>query len=153
VRLVVRNTARYPIAAVSDGCAFRNSLLAVFESREWPAHALLALLNSAFVRWAHFHRFRDARQPVMPQLKIAHLRSIPTPPIWGDSDRNTLSDIGRRLASRPSPPTDEDRAELDRTVFDLYRVDGGAREMVSAWHAAIHSTGPGRSRRGKRVAA
>ncbi|MCU0690474.1 MAG: N-6 DNA methylase, partial [Polyangiaceae bacterium] len=39
VRFVVRNTARYPIAATSDGKAFRNSLLAGFESDEWPAVA------------------------------------------------------------------------------------------------------------------
>jgi methylase of polypeptide subunit release factors len=153
VRLVVRNTARYPIAALSDGCAFRNSLLAVFESTEWPAHALLALLNSAFVRWAHFHRFRDARQPVMPQLKIAHLRSIPTPPTFVDSDRGTLGDIGRRLTARRSPPSEAERAELDRTVFDLYAVSAEAREMVNVWHAAIHSTGPVRARRAKRAAA
>jgi hypothetical protein len=153
VRLVVRNTARYPIAALSDGCAFRNSLLAVFESTEWPAHALLALLNSAFVRWAHFHRFRDARQPVMPQLKIAHLRSIPTPPTFVDSDRGTLGDIGRRLTARRSPPSEAERAELDRTVFDLYAVSAEAREMVNLWHAAIHSTGPVRARPAKRAAA
>jgi hypothetical protein len=153
VRLVVRNTARYPIAALSDGCAFRNSLLAVFESTEWPAHALLALLNSAFVRWVHFHRFRDARQPVMPQLKIAHLRSIPMPHSWGDASRDTMAEIGRRLTAGPSPPTDDERAGLDLAAFDLYRVSTEAREMVSAWHAAIHSTGPGRSRRGRRVAA
>ena len=152
VRLVVRNTARYPIAALSDGCAFRNSLLAVFESTEWPAHALLALLNSAFVRWLHFHRFRDARQPVMPQLKIAHLRSIPTPPKLVDSDRDTLSDIGRRLAARPSPLSPHERAELDRVVFDLYGVSADAREMVIAWHSAIHSVKPRASRRAERVA-
>lgn len=152
VRLVVRNTARYPIAALSDGCAFRNSLLAVFESTAWPAHALLALLNSSFVRWAHFHRFRDARQPVMPQLKIAHLRAIPTPPKWVDSDRDTLCDIGRRLAARSSPPSEDERAELDCAVFDLYGVSPEAREMVNLWHAAIHSTGPARVRRAKRAA-
>ena len=89
----------------------------------------------------------------MPQLKIAHLRSIPTPPAFVDSDRDTLSEIGRRLTARPSPPSEDERAELDRTVFDLYGVSAEAREMVNVWHAAIHSTGPGRTRRAKRAAA
>ena len=61
VGALVRQTARYPIAAVSDGMAFRNSLLAVFGNEQWPAAALAWLLNSALVRWLHFMRFRDAR--------------------------------------------------------------------------------------------
>jgi hypothetical protein len=64
VGALVRQTARYPIAALSDGLAFRNSLLAVFGAPGWPAAALVTLLNSALIRWLHYMRFRDARQPI-----------------------------------------------------------------------------------------
>src|SRR5690606_34262689 len=36
VRFVVRQTARFPMAALSDGLAFRNSLLAGFEDDAHP---------------------------------------------------------------------------------------------------------------------
>src|SRR5690606_36164020 len=114
VRLLIRQTARYPIAALSDGVAFRNSVLAGFENDAWPAFALLALLNSALVRWLHYARFRDARQPILPQLKIAHLRAIPCPPELRTTERDHLASLGERLSSGTGPVPDEDRSELDR---------------------------------------
>jgi hypothetical protein len=158
VRALVRQTARYPIATLSDGEAFRNSLLAVFETAAWPAPALVLLLNSALVRWLHYVRFRDARQPILPQLKISHLRAIPAPP---PSGLGSLSPAERLLALpshvAPSDPllltSDESwRSELDRCVFELYGLDARERELVSAWHAAegphaAKGRGKGRPRR------
>jgi hypothetical protein len=158
VRALVRQTARYPIATLSDGEAFRNSLLAVFETAAWPAPALVLLLNSALVRWLHYVRFRDARQPILPQLKISHLRAIPAPPPGG---LGSLSPAERLLAlssrSAPSDPLllawDESwRSGLDRCVFELYGLDVRERELVSAWHAAegpqaAKGRGKGRPRR------
>jgi hypothetical protein len=133
VRLVVRQTARYPIAALSDGLAFRNSLLAVFEAPEWPAAALLALLNSALIRWLHYMRFRDARQPILPQLKISHLRATPAPPAAESAQR--LRQLGERpwaeLAGTASA-----RGELDALVYELYELDAAERERVRHWHAS-----------------
>lgn len=154
VRALVRQTARYPIAALSDGEAFRNSLLAVFESVAWPAPALVLLLNSALVRWLHYVRFRDARQPILPQLKISHLRAIPAPPLGGPGSPSAAECL--QALSCPVPPSgpvrgswDESRrAQLDACVFDLYGLDARERQLVSAWHAA---EGPqAAKRRGKR---
>ncbi len=152
VRFVVRNTARYPIAALSDGKAFRNSLLAGFDSEEWPAPALVALLNSSLIRWQHYMRFRDARQPVMPQVKIGHLRSVPRPPSWSNDDIKTISGMGMRLSEANAPPSPDDRTRLDAAVFELYRVDAQSRELVTAWHRRIHESG-GRRRRKNEVEA
>lgn len=141
VGFVVRNTARYPIAALSDGTAFRNSLLAGFGSDEWPAPALIALLNSSLIRWQHYMRFRDARQPVMPQVKIGHLRSVPLPPSCSRDEIRTLAELGTRLSKANGRPSPAYRTELDETVFALYRVGSQGREMVTAWHQKLHESG------------
>lgn len=76
---LVRQTARFPIAAPNDGAAFRNSLLGIRRDDAWPLPLVLALLNSATVRAWHQGRWRDAREG-MPQVKVGHLRAIPAPP-------------------------------------------------------------------------
>ncbi len=139
VGALVRQTARYPIAVLSDGLAFRNSLLAVFGSEQWPAAALVSLLNSALVRWLHFMRFRDARQPILPQLKIAHLRAIPAPPARSSAAR--LARLALKAAAQGGAPP---RRRLDALVFDLYDLSPGERELVTRWH---DEQAPGRSRR------
>jgi hypothetical protein len=144
VRLLVRNTARYPIAALSDGAAFRNSLLAGFGSEEWPATALVAMLNSSLLRWLHYVRFRDARQPVMPQVKIGHLRAIPRPPPPGKLA--AIEAIGARLSQNNAPPSAADRAELDAAVFELYQVEAPGRELVEAWQQISSRAAECRSR-------
>jgi hypothetical protein len=50
VKLFIRQTARYPIAALGDGQPFRNSVLAAFASEEHSAFFLLCYLNSAPIR-------------------------------------------------------------------------------------------------------
>jgi hypothetical protein len=130
VGALVRQTARYPIAALSDGLAFRNSLLAVFEAPDWPAAALVPLLNSALIRWLHYMRFRDARQPILPQLKIAHLRAIPAPP--GALAAQRLLSAGLTSNARARL---EQRRELDALVFELYQLESDERALVTGWHA------------------
>lgn len=119
VRFVVRQTARAPLAALSDGAAFRNSLLAGFEDDEYPAAFLVAYLNSSPIRWLHYVRHRDARQG-MPQLKVLHLRRTPEPP-----SRKLVQDLasfghelstGRRRWDRAA------QAELDGTVADAFEL-------------------------------
>jgi hypothetical protein len=132
VSVLVRQTARYPIAALSDGAAFRNSLLAVFQTPEWPASLLVALLNSALIRWLHFMRFRDARQPILPQLKIAHLRSIPAPS--GGAAAERLAELGRRSSAELALGSVL-RGQLDELVFEQYELSAAERELVSRWHA------------------
>lgn len=74
----LRQTARYPIAAWSDGMLFRNSLIAGFSTDVLSASALVVYLNSTPIRWLHYQSFRDARMG-MPQVKVGHLRKIPRP--------------------------------------------------------------------------
>lgn len=144
VRIVVRQTARYPIAALSDGCAFRNSLLAVFENDAWPAPALVALLNSSLIRWLHYMRFRDARQPVMPQVKIGHLRAIPVPSSLSSTGAEQLLRIGQQLCERNRGMSTEERSELDGLVDDAYELDAGERRCVAVWQARVSGGGVGR---------
>jgi hypothetical protein len=127
VRVLIRQTARYPIAALSDGAAFRNSVLAGFDSDEWTAHGLCAYLNSSFVRWVHYTTHRDARQG-MPQLKIGHLRSLPA--VRDAAARQALDALGRELATRNSGITREERASLDDAVFDAFGLDDADRAAI-----------------------
>lgn len=131
VSVLVRQTARYPIAALSNGVAFRNSLLAVFATERWPAAALVLLLNSALVRWLHFVRFRDARQPILPQLKISHLRAVPAPPARASVPRLLRLAESKAALAAGAPP----RRRLDSLVFDLYELAPAERELVTRWHA------------------
>lgn len=137
VRIVIRQTARYPIAALSDGMAFRNSLLAAFEIPGWPCGAVVALLNSALMRWLHFMRFRDARQPVMPQVKIGHLRSTPAPVGGLEGSVDALDSLGIRLAraTEAGQYDERARASLDQLVFTMYGLSDEERAAVENWHA------------------
>ena len=130
VDLLIRQTARHPIAAPAGGVAFRNSLLAGFASAEWPAGLLLALLNSAPVRWHHERRFRDARQG-MPQVKVGHLRAIPAPPAL-DAVRGELVALGDALAARNAGIAPAEQARLDDLAARAYALDGATRSMVWA---------------------
>jgi hypothetical protein len=115
VKILIRQTARYPIAALGDGLPFRNSILAGFSDRRWSAHALLCHLNSSVVRWFHYFQNRDARQG-MPQLKIGHLRSLPDLPLASSSMIEDLDAFGRQIGSRNQGITDAERDELDGLV-------------------------------------
>jgi hypothetical protein len=117
VRFVVRQTARYPIAALHRGLPFRNSLLAGFEVDDLPPELIVGLLNSSLYRALHLSARRDARQAVFPQVKIAHLRALPAPP--QDAERRariaalsaelTVTGVTTGLAER-----------LDAAVFELF---------------------------------
>jgi hypothetical protein len=106
VSVILRQTARYPIAARHDPpFAFRNSLLAGFHE---DPDALCALLNSALLRAAHLSSQRDGRQAVFPQLKVAHLRALPAPP--EGASLATLSVLAKEAAAAQ-------RARLDAVAL------------------------------------
>jgi metal-sulfur cluster biosynthetic enzyme len=130
VRVLVRQTARYPIAALADGTAFRNSVLAGFSTAKWTPHALVAYLNSSVARWYHYVRHRDARQG-MPQLKIGHLRALPD--LADESTRSALDALGTRIAVRNTGIVPDERSELDRIVFEGLDFAPGERDLVSRW--------------------
>jgi hypothetical protein len=134
VRLLIRQTARYPIAAASDGLAFRNSILAGFETAEWPWALTLAYLNSTVVRWFHFHSHRDARQG-MPQLKISHLRALPRPPDSTTLLGRELQALGERLAERNDGLLAAERSALDELVGNAFSLSSAERELVARWGA------------------
>jgi hypothetical protein len=134
VRVVLRQTARVPMAALSDGLAFRNSVLAGFESAAYPAEFLVAYLNATPIRWLHFARHRDARQG-MPQLKIGHLRVTPAPP-----DARCVKDlaaIGAALSAANDGLSDADQARIDAIVADAFDLDEAERARVAAWWASL----------------
>ncbi|HEY1532513.1 MAG TPA: N-6 DNA methylase [Polyangiaceae bacterium] len=128
VSFVIRQTARYPIAALHGGLPFRNSLLAGFEVDGLPADLMVGLLNSSLYRALHLASRRDARQAVFPQVKISHLRALPQPPfdsalhaeIAGLAVELTRVGVNGTLAER-----------LDAAVFRLFVLEArAAREIV-----------------------
>jgi len=128
VRFVVRQTARAPLAALSDGVAFRNSLLAGFEDDDYPASFLIAYLNSSPIRWLHYVRHRDARQG-LPQLKVMHLRTTPAPPRRALVE--DLARLGSELSRRQGSMAPEAQAELDTLVADAFRLSRRERERIA----------------------
>lgn len=124
IEILIRQTARVPIAARSDGAAFRNSLLAGFGSTDYPAHFLVAYLNSLPVRWRHYFRNRDARLG-MPQMKIGHLRAIPAPPTDVVAK---LEAIGRDLSVRNQGITPDEQETIDDIVATGFALD--AKELA-----------------------
>jgi hypothetical protein len=134
VRFVVRQTARVPIAALSDGAGFRNSLLGGFDDPSYPASFLVAYLNSSPIRWLHYVRHRDARQG-MPQLKILHLRSIPAP-----RDPGLVADLeraGAEFSSRNRGLASEEQEALDGRVADAFDLTRSERDKVRVWAASL----------------
>jgi hypothetical protein len=134
VKLLIRQTSRFPMAALSDGQAFRNSILAGFSDADYGEHLLLAYLNSAPIRWYHYARHRDARQG-MPQLKIAHLRGLPAPP-KGAPALVALEAIGRVIGERNTGISAEEQATIDGFVADALGIDRAARSRIAAWASA-----------------
>jgi hypothetical protein len=130
VRFVVRQTARVPMAALSDGAGFRNSLLAGFDDASYPAPFLVAYLNSTPIRWLHYMRHRDARNG-MPQLKIQHLRSLPAPPnprLVAELER-----AGTELSSRNRGVETGEQRALDRRVAEAFELTAREEERMFGW--------------------
>jgi methylase of polypeptide subunit release factors len=139
VAVVIRQTARYPIAAVHDPvCGFRNSLLAGYTDDPWT---LVALLNSTLLRAFHLASQRDGRQSVFPQLKVAELRYLPSPP--RGADVTMLAPLARAA-------TDAQRRKYDATArvraeAGAVRVPGSVfsrdeSERAAAWNALLRSS-------------
>jgi hypothetical protein len=129
VRALVRQTARFPVCAASDGGAFRNSLLAVFTTEAVPWTAALAYLNSTPARWFHYHRWRDARQG-MPQVKVQHLRALPAP---AAEVVPALAALGERLAARNDGVAPAERHALDALAAAALDLTGSERALVTRW--------------------
>ena len=134
VRFFVRQTARFPMAALSDGLAFRNSLLAGFEDDEHPAAFLAAYLNASPIRFLHYVRHRDARQG-MPQVKIGHLRAIPAPPTRSIVPK--LAEIGERLARRNEGIDEASQRAIDELVADAFDLTKEERARIERWAAQL----------------
>lgn len=130
VRFFVRQTARFPMAALSDGLAFRNSLLAGFEDDEHPATFLIAYLNSSPIRFLHYVRHRDARQG-MPQVKVGHLRAIPAPPTRDLVA--SLAEVGERLSERNRGIDEDAQRRIDELVADAFDLNRDEREKIASW--------------------
>lgn len=133
VRFVVRQTARYPIAAVHHGLPFRNSLLAGFAVDGLPADLVVGLLNSSLYRALHLALRRDARQATFPQVKIGHLRALPEPP--PDAGRRAeVAQISETLTRSGFAPALAER--LDVAVFALFALESSAASEILAFLAA-----------------
>lgn len=130
VKVLIRQTARVPIAALSDGAAFRNSILACFEDADYPAAFLVAYLNSTPIRWLHFMRHRDARQG-MPQMKIGHLRAIPAPP--GLNLVRALAELGSKWSATNTGLDAGGQAQLDGAVGDAFGLTDAERASIARW--------------------
>jgi hypothetical protein len=127
VRFVIRQTARYPIAALHGGLPFRNSLLAGFEVDGLPAELMVGLLNSSLYRALHLASRRDARQAVFPQVKVAHLRALPLPPSNAELHAE-ISELTLELTRAGVNAALTER--LDKAAFSLFGLESAANEIL-----------------------
>jgi hypothetical protein len=135
VKLFIRQTARYPIAALSDGLPFRNSILAGFGDRTWSELALLCYLNSWPIRWFHHARHRDAREG-MPQVKIGHLRALPAPSPARAGLIAALDALGRELAPANAGIEAAARTKLEALVAEMLELTEEERSRIASWARA-----------------
>jgi hypothetical protein len=133
VDLLIRQTARFPLAAYGDGLPFRNSILAGFGAGEHGRELLVAWINSSPVRWFHYHKQRDARQG-MPQVKIGHLRDLPAPP-GGSRVTRDLADLGHQLGERNGGVTAEEQLLVDELASEALGLAREEFELVQTWAA------------------
>ena len=136
VKLVVRQTAAITIAAAHDGTPFRNSLLAGFELAEFPFQLTLGLLNSTLYRALHLAGRRDARQGAFPQVKIAHLRSLPAPPVL--ANRARIAELSSR-ANAVGLDT-ELRHALDDAVYEAFDIAAEERLEIASFVRSLSPT-------------
>ncbi|MEI9941358.1 MAG: N-6 DNA methylase [Pseudomonadota bacterium] len=133
VCFVIRQTARYPIAALHRGLPFRNSLLAGFAVDGLPADLVVGLLNSSLYRALHLALRRDARQATFPQVKIGHLRALPEPP----TDPGRRAEVAEISATLTRSGFDLVLAErLDAAVFGLFALESSAVREILEFLAA-----------------
>lgn len=137
VGFVVRQTARFPIAALHSGFPFRNTLLAGFGSAELSAELLVGLLNSSLYRALHLAAQRDARQAVFPQVKLMHLRALPRPPRDASSFAARIGVLVKGAHDNGSTP--EQRLRLDELVFAWFGLGAPERDEVLAF---LHERAP-----------
>ena len=127
VSFVIRQTARYPIAARHGGLPFRNSLLAGFEVEGLPPDLVVGLLNSSLYRALHLASQRDARQATFPQVKVSHLRALPEPPAKA-AQRARICELSAELTQ--SGVRVELTEQLDAAVFELFSLTDSATQIV-----------------------
>ena len=95
---LVRQTADRPIAAPhTRPTYFRNSLLGVRDVPGLDPAFVVALLNSSVAAHWHRARFCDARQRAFPQVKVGHLRTLPTPITCRDEDPRLHDEVVRAV--------------------------------------------------------
>jgi hypothetical protein len=119
VEFVVRQTAKYTIAALHNGLPFRNSLLAGFGNAALSAQTLVGLLNSTLLRTVHLAAQRDARQKTFPQVKLVHLRTLPSP-LQNEQIAAELARLVTLITGRA--PDQSERRQLNALVYDWYGI-------------------------------
>lgn len=118
--ILLRQTAKRPIAAKhSDRTYFRNSILACRGLSGVPVDAVVAWLNSSAVAVFHMTSVREANQKAFPQVKIRHLRDLPTPR-WDVM----LDAVGSRLAELCDAASRGDTDALDELDSSVSRACG-----------------------------
>lgn len=136
VKLVVRQTAAITIAAAHDGTPFRNSLLAGFELEQFPFALTLGLLNSTLYRAMHLAGRRDARQGAFPQVKIAHLRSLPAPPVA--AGRARIATLSSQAQARGLDA--ELRRAIDDAVYEAFDISAAERAEIATFVRSLSPT-------------
>jgi hypothetical protein len=103
VRIVLRQTARHPIAAPHDGMYFRNSILACFGAPPLDPRYLLAILNARLVRRFWHDHVGEAHQRSFPQIKVGQLRAAPFPRVVFATPPATRARLAAEILAEHTP--------------------------------------------------
>ncbi len=135
VPILLRQTADRPLAALHTAPTyFRNSLLACLPPPELDPAFVVAVLNSAVAATWHRLRFRDARQRTFPQVKVAHLGTLPFPIVRRDQAprrHDEIAALARALTDEPHPAPGI-RRRLEGCVLDSFRLSREERGRIRA---------------------
>ncbi|MHC4839492.1 MAG: N-6 DNA methylase [Planctomycetota bacterium] len=116
--ILIRQTASRPIAARHDPKhLFRNSVLACYVPDEHNIDFVLGVLNSDVMARIHQALHRDGRQKAFPQMKVSHLRSLPTP----GREIGDVYDKITNLSRDVQQGQDDQRGPLNELIGSIFK--------------------------------
>lgn len=123
--ILIRQTATRPISCLhATPTYFRNSVLACRGLAGLPHEVAVAWLNSSAIAFFHTSKVREANQRVFPQVKVKHLRALPTPQFDDATVRQIVSLVGSETSANQV-------AAVDRLISERFGLTPDEHESIA----------------------
>ncbi len=104
-KLLIRQTAKYPIATLHTGAYYRNSLVAFFGTTHVSDYYILTLLNATLIRTFYRDKFVESGQQTFPQVKVSSLRQLPFRRIHFTTNTDMRNELASTLTAQAEAMT------------------------------------------------